>query len=176
MKIWIEMSRDIEHGGDEWGFTKCIWAPTYKKGKGTNKSWLFWDNVNKVKSGDFILHLRGKGKEAEIVGYSIAKTDGYRTEERPPIAGEWAYCNSFYKAILTDYLKFENSINLYRLFFDKELELKDYYEKKSKPKNLFFSKKLTDIENIAVIGHSLSYERKHIISKLQDDYTTLIPT
>ena len=33
MKIWIEMSRDIEHGGNEWGFTKCIWAPTYKKGK-----------------------------------------------------------------------------------------------------------------------------------------------
>ena len=119
MKIWIEMSRDIEHGGDEWGFTKCIWAPTYKKGKGTNKSWLFWDNVNKVKSGDFILHLRGNGKEAEIVGYSVAKTDGYRTEECPPIAGEWAYCNSFYKAILTDYLKFENSINLYRLFSDK---------------------------------------------------------
>lgn len=139
MKIWIEMSRDIEHGGDEWGFTKCIWAPTYKKGKGTNKSWLFWDNVNKVKSGDFILHLRGNGKEAEIVGYSVAKTDGYRTEECPPIAGEWAYCNSFYKAILTDYLKFENSINLYRLFSDKQSELKDYYEKKSKPKNLFFT-------------------------------------
>ena len=36
MKTWIEMSRDIEHGGNEWGFTECIWAPTYKKGKGGN--------------------------------------------------------------------------------------------------------------------------------------------
>lgn len=139
MKIWIEMSRDIEHGGGEWGFTQCIWAPTYKNGEGSNKSWLFWDNVNKVKKGDLIFHLRGKGKKAEIVGYSIAKTDGYRTEECPPVAGEWAYCNSFYKAILTDYSGFENSINIYQLFSDKELELKDYYEKKSKPKNLFFT-------------------------------------
>lgn len=139
MKIWIEMSRDIEHGGDEWGFTKCIWAPTYKKGKGRNKSWLYWDNVNKVKTGDFILHLRGKGKNAEIVGYSTAKTDGYKTVERPPIAGEWAYCDSFYKANLTAYLRLENYINLYRVFHDKRLELKDYYEKKDKPKNLFFT-------------------------------------
>lgn len=130
MKIWIEMSRDIEHGGNEWGFTECIWAPTYKKGNGRNKTWLFWDNVNKVKSGDFILHLRGKGKEAEIVGYSIAKTDGYRTEERPPIAGEWAYSNSFYRAILTDFLGFKNPINLYQLFLDKELELKNTIRKK----------------------------------------------
>ncbi|RHB41086.1 hypothetical protein DW886_18965 [Enterocloster aldenensis] len=139
MKTWIEMSRDIEHGGNEWGFTECIWAPTYKKGKGGNKSWLYWNNVNKVKSGDFIIHIRGKGKEAEIVGYSNAKTDGYRTEERPPIAGEWAYCNSFYRAILTDFLRFKNSINIYQMFIDKEIELKNYYEKKSKPKNLFFT-------------------------------------
>lgn len=139
MKIWIEMSRDIEHGGSEWGFTKCIWAPTYKKGKSRNKSWLFWDNVYKVKIGDFILHLRGKGKAAGIVGYSIAKTNGYRTEERPPIAGEWAYCNSFYKAILADFLRFKNSINLYQLFIDKEIELKSYYEKKGRPKSLFFT-------------------------------------
>lgn len=139
MKIWIEMSRDVEHGGNEWGFTECIWAPTYKKGQGRNKPWLFWDNVNKVKADDYILHLRGKGKKAEIVGYSIAKTNGYRTEERPPVAGKWAYCNSFYRASLTDFFEFRKSINLNQLFLNKELELKNYYKKKSKPKNLFFT-------------------------------------
>jgi len=29
--IWIEMSRDETHGGDNWAFSKCVWAPTYKK-------------------------------------------------------------------------------------------------------------------------------------------------
>jgi len=24
MKMWIEMSLDEKHEGDEWGFTKCI--------------------------------------------------------------------------------------------------------------------------------------------------------
>lgn len=138
------MSRDIEHGGKEWGFTKCIWAPTYKNGKGSNKSWLYWDNVNKVKSGDFILHLRGKDKEAEIVGYSIAKTDGHRTEERPPIAGEWDYCTSFYRAMLTDFFRFNNTINLYQLFFNKELELRNYYEKKANLKIYFLRYNLVD--------------------------------
>lgn len=66
MKIWIEMSRDEEHGGDEWGFTKCIWAPTYKKSEGKDKSWPFWDNVNKVKTGDIVFHLRGEGKKSRI--------------------------------------------------------------------------------------------------------------
>lgn len=144
MKIWIEMSRDTEHGGNGWGFTKCIWAPTYKKGKGSNKSWLYWENVNKVKSGDVILHLRGKDKEAEIVGYFIAKTDGNGTEERPPIAGEWDYCNSFYRAILTKFLRFKSSINLYMLFLDKELELKSYYEKKVNLRIYFLLYNLVD--------------------------------
>ena len=59
------MSRDEEHGGEAWGFAKCIWAPTYKKSEGEDKSWPFWNNVNKVKAGDIVLHLRGKVQRAE---------------------------------------------------------------------------------------------------------------
>jgi hypothetical protein len=44
MMIWIEMSKDETHGGGEWGFSKCIWAPTYKKGK-IKSSWPFWKNI-----------------------------------------------------------------------------------------------------------------------------------
>ena len=121
MRMWIEMSRDEEHGGKEWGFTKCIWAPTYKKSKGEDKSWPFWNNVNKVRAGDIVLHLRGKGQRAEFVGCSFVKTNGHETLERPPIPGSWGYCKSFYRAFLGDYIKFNQSINLYHLFKDKNI-------------------------------------------------------
>ena len=35
--IWLEMSREEKHGGGEWSFQKCIWAPSHKKG--TNNKW-----------------------------------------------------------------------------------------------------------------------------------------
>lgn len=139
MKMWIEMSRDEEHGGNEWGFTKCIWAPTYKKSKSENRTWPFWENVNKVRSGDIILHLRGKGNQAEFVGCSIAKTDGHETLERPPSPGSWSYCSSFYRAFLSDFIRFDNPINLYQLFKEKGVEFKKYYNQKAKPKNIFYT-------------------------------------
>lgn len=139
MKMWIEMSRDEEHGGKEWGFTKCIWAPTYKKSESGNKSWPFWDNVNNVKAGDIVFHLRGKGHKAEFVGYSIAKTAGHETLERPPSAGDWAYCSRFYRAFLSDFIRFNKSFNLYQLFNEKDLDFKKYYEQKAKPRNIFYT-------------------------------------
>lgn len=139
MKIWIEMSRDEEHGGDEWGFTKCIWAPTYKKSQGEDKLWPFWNNVKKVKTRDIVFHLRGKGRKAEFVGFSIVKTDGHETIERPPSPGSWAYCRRFYRAFLCDYLEFKKPINLYQLFKEKDTEFKKYYEQKVKPRNIFYT-------------------------------------
>lgn len=133
------MSRDEKHGGDEWGFTKCIWAPTYKKSEGEKKSWPFWDNVNKVKTGDIVFHLRGKGKKSEFVGYSIAKTDGHETLERPPSSGSWAYCSSFYRAFLSDFIRFNKPISLYQLFKEHSLDFKKYYEQKAKPRNIFYT-------------------------------------
>lgn len=139
MKMWIEMSRDKKHGGGEWGFTKCIWAPTYKKGGNESISWPFWNNVNKVKSGDVVFHLRGKGKKSEFIGYSIAKTDGHKTLECPPDAGGWDYCTSFYRAFLSDFTAFDKAINLYQLFEEKESELSNYYDKKALPRNIFYT-------------------------------------
>lgn len=138
MKMWIEMSRDEEHGGNEWGFTKCIWAPTYKNNE-ESKTWPFWENVNKVKTGDIVFHLRGKGQEAKFVGFSIAKSDGHKTSERPQNPGSWAYCKSFYRAFLSDYMSFSEAINLYQLFEDKEIDFKRYYEQKRKPRNIFYT-------------------------------------
>ncbi len=140
MRMWIEMSRDIAHGGGEWEFKKCIWAPTYKNGSKKGQHWLFWDNVQKVREGDIVFHLLGKGEEANFVGYSIVDTDGHETKERPPIPGEWGYCESFYRAFLKEFVKFEDPVNLYDLFRRKRADFEDYIEKKEKPKNIFITK------------------------------------
>lgn len=85
--VWIEMSRDEMHGGGEWSFPHCVWAPTYKN-EPQKRRWSFWGNILDVKAGDIILHLRGIGNEANFVGFSVAETDGHKTMERPPYPGE----------------------------------------------------------------------------------------
>lgn len=91
--IYLEMSRDEQHGGGTWAFTNCVWAPTEKKGGG---SWPFWQKVLKVRAGDLVIHLRGKSPNAYFVGYSTAMADGFKTTRRPPSAGEWDYAESFF--------------------------------------------------------------------------------
>lgn len=103
--IWLEMSREEKHDGGEWSFQKCIWAPSHKKG--TNNKWLFWENILNVRKNDIVIHLRGKGEEAAFIGFSNVISDGYETKDRPPHAGVWEYAESFYRADLSDFTKFE---------------------------------------------------------------------
>lgn len=137
--IWIEMSRDEVHGGGEWSFAKCVWSPVHKNAQGRNQTWLFWENVKKVKKGDIVLHLQGKGKNACFTGYSVAGTDGHETNERPPEAGDWAYSNSFYRAFLKDLTSLEKPVHLYTVFREKEEAFRAYLGKKKSPKNLFYT-------------------------------------
>lgn len=146
LRMWIEMSRDITHGGDKWEFGKCIWAPTYKKGAKKGQKWLFWDNVQKVREGDIVFHLLGKGEKAYFVGYSIVEIDGHETKERPPVPGEWGYCEIFYRAFLKEFVEFKVPINLYDLFKRKRVEFEEYIMKKEKPKNIFITKQSNKLQ------------------------------
>lgn len=64
--IWLEMSRDSIHGGETWGLGKCLWSPSHKRN--TTFRWLYWDNILRVKEGDLVVHLQGKGNEAKFIG------------------------------------------------------------------------------------------------------------
>ena len=79
--MWLEMSRDEEHGGPGWVFTECLWSPSHKKPSG---KWPFWESLLSVRQGDIVFHLRGKTHFARFVGYSIADSNGYHTAQRPP--------------------------------------------------------------------------------------------
>ena len=135
--IWLEMSREEKHGGGEWSFQKCIWAPSHKKG--TNNKWLFWENILNVRKNDIVIHLRGKGEEAAFIGFSNVISDGYETKDRPPHAGVWEYAESFYRADLSDFTKFEFPRKLKDFFFNHQNDLISYLKnKKERPLNCFF--------------------------------------
>ncbi len=52
--LWLEMSRDETHGGDEWGFGQSLWSPSRKT---NGNRWAFWETVLSVEAGDPVLHL-----------------------------------------------------------------------------------------------------------------------
>lgn len=126
MAAYIEMSRDLEHGGGLWSFPNCVWSPTRKK---NGQRWPYWRKILKIQEGDIVLHLRGAQPDAEFVGYSVASGNGFETSRRPPNPKEWGFSESFYRADLEDFRPFSRPINLTNLFEARQLELEDYFDR-----------------------------------------------
>ena len=127
--MWLEMSRDIAHGGTGWGFTECLWSPSHKKSSG---KWAFWDSLLRVQKGDIVFHLQGKTHDACFMGYSIADLNGYKTFERPPEPKEWSFAKSFNRVPLSNYIPFSEPILLDALFKSFDLELRKYFDENKK--------------------------------------------
>lgn len=130
--VWLEMSRDAEHGGGTWGFTESLWSPS-KKSDGSR--WPYWESVSQVEEGDPVLHLRGMGSDAAFVGYSVAASNAYATTSRPPSPGQWADYGEFYRVHLSDFTPFPDPIALQEIFERKDHELRVYFNaNKDRPK------------------------------------------
>ncbi len=130
--MWLEMSRDTAHGGEGWAFAECLWSPTHKNPSG---SWSFWELLGRVRKDDVVVHLRGKGKRAAFVGYSIADADGYQTTRRPQKPGQWSYATSFYRVPLAGFVPFPDPIPLAQVFTARDHEMRQYFEQnKLQPK------------------------------------------
>jgi hypothetical protein len=139
--IYLEMSRDEQHGGGTWAFGNCVWAPVANR---SGRSWAFWEKVGRVQQGDTILHLRGKSPDAFFVGYSTAMTDGFKTSQKPPEPGEWGYSDAFYRADLDGYIPFHHPISLLEIFERRgqilEKYLEDHKNRAKRKSNLFYVK------------------------------------
>jgi putative restriction endonuclease len=137
--LFLEMSRDKDHGGGQWGFLSCLWAPTKKTDE---SAWPYWSKLLRVQGGDLVLHLRGIPPDANFVGYSEAASNGYVTEERPPQPGAWGYSKDFYRVDLRDFVPLATPINLSAVFASKRIELETYFkknrEKTAEKLSLFF--------------------------------------
>lgn len=136
--LWLEMSRDYEHGGSSWGFTQSLWAPTQKQsyGRPNGQTWPCWENLLRVRTGDVVLHLReDRQHRSAFVGFSTAATDGKKTAERPPHPGPWGYDTHFYRVLLHDFRPFAAPLDLRTVFTTQEQALRDYFERnKQRPK------------------------------------------
>lgn len=124
--MFIEMSRDLSHGGGTWAFPNCVWAPSAKENGGT---WPFWSKVLEVRAGDVVIHLRGITPNAHFVGYSRAAGDGFESSQRPPDPKGWAFAKTFLRADLEDFTPFYRPINLSTVFDVRRQELETYFEK-----------------------------------------------
>ena len=130
--MWLEMSRDEEHGGTGWRFTECLWSPSHKNPRG---HWSFWQLLLSVRKGDIVVHLRGKTHHAAFIGYSIADADGYETTDRPTEPKDWGYANSYYRVPLTGFVPFVNPISLDAILAQENDRLKAFFQvNKSRPK------------------------------------------
>lgn len=128
--LWLEMSRDVIHGGEDWGFTRSLWSPTKKNALASQQSsstWPFWEAVLQVKADDVVLHLRGEGQSAAFIGLSNAEEDGYETAMRPPFPGQWDYAETFYRVPLKNFTPFESPILLRDIFKQRNTELREYF-------------------------------------------------
>jgi len=137
--LWLEMSREVTHGGGGWGFTKSLWSPTRKRNSdgSAGSRWAYWETMLRVQAGDSVLHLRGRDEDAAFVGFSTAETDGFETQERPPEPGEWSYAETFYRVSLNDYTAFPRPLPLGETFRRNDKALRDYFRKnKERPANL----------------------------------------
>ena len=133
------MSRDTEHGGTGWSFASCLWSPTHRS-NGSDKKWSYWELMRDIQIDDTIIHLRGKGNQAEFVGFSVCSSTFHISRERPPIPGKWDYADSFYRVELEKFKVFDTPVKLNSIFAEQKLALKSYFtnNKLNTPRNLLF--------------------------------------
>ena len=120
---WLEMSRDVDHGGPGWEFGTCLWSPTERKGGG---KWGYWDLMKRIRKGDVIVHLQGKTNQ-HFIGHSIVDADCYITDRRPPKPGAWNHASTFYRVPIRDYCPFEKPIPLVDIFTRQGDHLMQYH-------------------------------------------------
>lgn len=139
--IWIEMSKDVSHGGKGWEFSTCLWSPAYKIVNEQKRIWSYWESVKHVKEGDIVLHLRGDTNPA-FVGFSTAESDGFITDLKPiELDSKWDFAEEFYRVNLKDFELFSEPLLLSELFWDKKEQLRYYFnvnKNKKKNKRLLF--------------------------------------
>lgn len=124
--MWLEMSRDFTHGGAGWEFSRCLWSPAYKNDARRSK-WPYWEALLRVRSGDYVLHLRGVGRAAAFVGMSTCANTGFATSDRPSVTGQWSYAETFYRVPLRDWREFSEPLLLERVFEGRQKELTEYF-------------------------------------------------
>ena len=128
---YIEISRNPEHGGPGWELGTCLWSPTRKQPspmQSVGSKWAYWELLHRLNVGDQIIHLVGKGSNANFIGSSTVSQKCIVTDRRPPVPGEWNFAEQFYRVELSDYSPFTDPTPLHEFFQTHNTTLHEYYE------------------------------------------------
>lgn len=106
--VWVEVSRDVGHGGPGWEFGTCLWSPV------TNASGRHRYKVMKeAKRGDAVLHFRVEpNSEMALRGLSRVVAPASITRREPPDAGRWTGREEYYRIDLRNYQAFGRALPL----------------------------------------------------------------
>jgi len=133
--MWLELRKHDYKYNDGWNFTESVWAPTKKE---NGQKWPFWYLVNNVIKGDIIFHLKEIQNEKVFAGYSIAKTDGYITNNLPTDKEHlWDFSKDFFKVKLKDFKSFDPVVKLSDFFEKNNSILREKFKNKEE-KKLFY--------------------------------------
>jgi hypothetical protein len=104
--VWVEKTKSSHgHGGKGWEFGTCLWSPTTdKSGK------RIYKNMLAARPGDLVLHFYedtpfGNEPDHYLCGLSVVDAAATIREE-PPLPGEWAGRNEYYRIGLRDFKSF----------------------------------------------------------------------
>lgn len=98
-RVWVEVSTDIDHGGEGWDYGTCLWSPVTNSA-GAKR----YQIMEQVQPGDTVLHIRGEpGSETGLRGYSTVLSEAQITNSEPPSAGPWKDRNEYYRIDLHEY-------------------------------------------------------------------------
>lgn len=137
MAIWVENSKDFDHGGQGWEFGTCLWAPTQNRG---GRVTSHHKAIEQIRTGDLIVHLRITSDRGSILyGYSYAISDGFITDDQPPLAGSWAEASTtFFRVNLSGITPFSKQLTTKEFFSANEDMLWQHAEGK---KHFFYTRR-----------------------------------
>lgn len=114
--VFIEItSSEHGHGGLGWEFGTCLWSPSTNS-KGAKRYAL----MEAPRKGDLVLHfLRddwpGGVNETRIVGISVVSSPCRVIQQEPPLAGNWAGRDSYFRIDLKDYSPISSPLAMHTL-------------------------------------------------------------
>ena len=123
MTIWIEIVKekhDLRKDGRQgWAYGKALWSPTANKAGSK-----IYELMKEPIKGEMVLHFLETSGVRYYHAYSKIKKSYEVSYEIPDNPGNWGWAKEFYKIVVTDFTKIENSINISGFTEDYDISLR----------------------------------------------------
>lgn len=127
-------AHNSKHGGPGWELGRCLWSPARAR-NGSEK----YRAMTLPLPGDFVWNTAKSTKDscAYLVGHSKVKSKFVKVTEGPPDPEVWAGYGSYYRIDLTQYVEFDEKVDIRKFLIEYDEILRD--EMSHKPKYFPFA-------------------------------------